>query len=158
VVLIIRSCLPSWFCLCSVIRRVSYPDNFLKGVSNRELLTPDLGVSAGVFHFELAKTNNGWVEQSICWEDDDSVVDLMLRQKKEGEIQFKAAVVRVPRSCVHYINKLPQLEELLSYERKELDENPYHGNLLLKKDTHKWARSKVAWMLASHVSEVIIQE
>lgn len=137
---------------------MSYPDNFLRGVSNRELLTPDLEVSAGVFHFELSKTNNGWLEQSICWEDDGSVVDLMLSQRKDGETQFKAAVVRVPRSCVHYINKLRQTEELLSYERKELDENPYHGNLLLKKDTHKITRSKVAAMLASHVIDVISRE
>lgn len=139
---------------------MSYPDNFLRGVSDRSWLTPDgVEVSAAVFHFELSKANNGWLEQSICWEDDDSVVDLMLRQKKEdGAIQFKAGVVRVPRWCVHYINKLPQTKERLSYERKELDENPYHGNLLLKKDTHKMTRSKVAAMLAGHVVDVISKE
>ena len=137
---------------------MSYPDNFLRGVSNRELLTPALEVSAGVFHFDLSKTNNGWLEQSICWEDDGSVVDLMLNQRKEGEIRFKAGVVRVPLSCVHYINRLRQTQELLSYERKELNENAYHGNLLLKKDTHKITRSKVAATLANHVIDVISRE
>jgi hypothetical protein len=138
---------------------MSYPDNFLRGVSDKNLLTPDgAGVSAAVFHFALSKINNEWLEQSICWEDDVSVVGLMLGQKKEGgAIQFKAGVVRVPRSCVHYINKLPQIKEVLSYERKELDENPYHGNLLLKKDAHKMTMHKVAAMIAGHVLDVISQ-
>ena len=139
---------------------MSYPDNFLRGVSNKDWLTPDgVGISAAVFHFDPSKISNGWVEQSICWEDDESVVDLMLRQKKEGgAIQFKAGVVRVPRSCVHYINKLPKARELLSYERKELDDNPYHGNLLLKKDTHTSTMKAVAAMFVLHVVDVINQE
>ncbi len=139
---------------------MSYPDNFLRGVSDKNSLTPDgVGVSAGAFHFDLSKISNGWLEQSICWEDNDSVVDLMLRQKKEdGVIQFKIGVVRVPRSCVQYINKLPQTRELLSYERKELDDNPYHGNLLLKKDAHNFTRRLVAAMIAAHVVDVINQE
>ena len=138
---------------------MSYPDNFLRGVSDENWLTGDGEVSAAVFHFELSKVNNGWLEQSIWWEDDDSVVDLMIRQKKEGgAIQFKAGVVRVPRWLVHYINKLPQFNEVLSYERKRLDENPYHGNLLLKKDTHKIRMKTVAGMIAGHVIDVINQE
>ena len=139
---------------------MSYPDNFLRGFSDKGLLAPDgVGVSAAVFHFAESKTNNGWLEQSVCWEDDGSVVDLMLRQKnRDGTIQFKAAIVRVPRSCVHYINGLQQTKELLSYERKELDENPYHGNLLLKKDTHKITMTKVSALLASHVLDVISQD
>jgi hypothetical protein len=139
---------------------VSYPGNFLRGFSDKGLLTPDgVGVSAAVFFFDVSKVNNGWLEQSVCWEDDGSVVDLMLRQKnKDGAIQFKAAIARVPRSCLHYINRLPQTKELLSYERKELEENPYHGNLLLKKDTHKITMTKVAAMIAGHVLDVINQE
>ena len=142
------------------MRRVSYPDNFLRGISDKTLIAPDgVNVSAAVFRFDRSKINNGCLEHSICWEDDDGVVDLMLRQKKEdGAIQFKAGIVRVPRSCVHYINKLPQIKGLLSYERKELDDNPYHGNLLLKKDTHKFAMMKVAAMIAGHVVDVINQE
>jgi len=139
---------------------VSYPDNFLKGVSNKDLITPDgAGISAAVFHFDSEHVRNGWLEQSICWEDDGGAVTLMLGQRKsDGVIQFKAGVVRVPRSCVGYINKLPRTKDLLSYERQALDANCYHGNLLLKKDTHNRTMKIVAAMIAGHISDVIIQE
>ena len=139
---------------------MSYPDNFLKGLSDKNLLTPDgVGVSAAVFYFDSQHMRNGWFEQSICWEDDGNAVTLMLRQRKgDSAIQFKAGVVRVPRSCVEYINKLPRTKDLLSYERKELDDNRYHGNLLLKENTHTFTMKIVAAMIAGHVVDVINQE
>ena len=122
---------------------MSFPDNFLKGLSDKKSLTPDgVGVSASVFYFDSQHVRDGWLEQSICWEDDVNVITLMLEQRKgdkgDGEIQFKAGIVRVARSCVEIINKVPRTKDLLSYERKALNNNPYHGNLLLKENTHKY--------------------
>lgn len=142
---------------------MSYPDNFLKGLSDKDSLTSDgFGVSASVFYFHSQHVRDGWLEQSICWEDDANVIALMLGQKKgekgDGEIQFKAGLVRVARSYMDYINKVPsRTKGLLSYERKALNNNPYHGNLLLKENTHKYIMKIVAAAIASY-AEVINRE
>ena len=138
---------------------MSYPDNFLKGLSDKNSLTPDrVGVSASVFYFNSQHVRDGWLEQSICWEDDVNVISLMLGQRKgDGEIQFKAGIVRVARSCVESINKVPRTKDLLSYERKALNNNPYHGNLLLKENTHKYIMKIVAAIIAGY-ADVINRE
>lgn len=139
---------------------MSFPDNFLKGLSDKNKLTSDgVGVSASVFYFDPQHVRDGWLEQSINWEDDANAITLMLGQKKEdGEIQFKAGVVRVPRSCVEHINKVPRTKDLLAYERKALNNNPYHGNLLLKENTHKYIMKIVGAIIAGYVIDVISPE
>ena len=136
---------------------MNYPENFLRGISNKTHVTPDGAISSAAFYFDQQHITDDWMEQSICWEDDDSVISLMMKQKKESDIQFKAGVVRVPRGSISYINRLPMYRALLAYERKRLEDNPYHGNLLLKKDTNKGKMKIVAAMIAGHVSDFFSQ-
>lgn len=138
---------------------MTYPDNFLKGITQENHLTRDNEISSALFHFDERHGRDEWVEQSICWEDDNSVVNLMLNQKKVGgTIQFKAGIVRVPLSGVHYINNLSRTKDLLSYERQELEDSPYHGNLLLRKNTHKFKMRTVAAALTLHITEIITRD
>lgn len=136
---------------------MNYPENFLRGISDKNHVSPDGAISSAVFYFDQQHITDDWMEQSICWEDDDSVITLMMRQEKDSDIRFKAGVVRVPRGSISYINRLPMYGDLLSYERKGLEDNPYHGNLLLKKDTHKGKMKIVAAMIAGHVSDFFSQ-
>lgn len=137
---------------------MTYPENFLRGISSKDYVTADGTVTSAVFRFDDRHMKGEWVEQSICWEDDDSVTVLMLSQKKDDdEVQFKAGIARVPRACIGYINNLPASRNLLSYERMSLQGNPYHGNLLLRKDTSKVKRSIIAATIALHVSTLIAQ-
>lgn len=138
---------------------MNYPENFLRGISDKALIAPNGDISSAVFYFDPQHITDDWMVQSICWEDNNSVISLMMCQKnKEGNIQFKAGVVRVPRGSISYINKLPMFRGLLSYERKRLEDNPYHGNLLLKKDTLKGKRKIVAALIVAHVSQVLPQQ
>ena len=134
---------------------MSYPDNFLRGISDKTLVS-DGAILAAAFYFTQQSTIDQW-DQSICWEDNDAVVALMKSQQRNNEVQFKAGIARVPRNSINYINALPMYRGLLSYERKALEGNPYHGNLLLYKDTSKQKMKLVAAVIAAHFSDFISQ-
>ena len=136
---------------------MDYPDNFLRGVSNSDLVSSD-GISAAAFQFD-DKGNQEWLEQSINWEDDDgSIVKLFKQKKDDVSIKFKVGALRVPRECMNYINRLPNTKDVLLCERIILDDNPYHGNLLLKRTTQKRIKRNVEASIALHVSDFIPQD
>jgi hypothetical protein len=134
---------------------MSYPDNFLRGISDKNLVS-DGAILAAAFYFTKQSTMDQW-EQSICWEDDESVIPLMKSQQRNSEIQFKAGIARIPTNSINYINALPRYRRLLIYERKELEGNPYHGNLLLDKDTSQHKMRLIAAVIAVHFSDFISQ-
>jgi len=135
---------------------MTYPINFLRGISSKDWATENGLVTAAAFQFDENHTKDGWMQQSICWEDNDSVTELMMKQKNDrDEIQFKGGIARVPRESIIYINNLPASRNLMSYERETLFNNPYHGNLLLKQTTEKKLRSIIAATIALHVSDFI---
>jgi len=138
---------------------MKYPRNSIKGIPNNDFVIADGSVGSHLFHFrDEHKRDDGWVEQSINWEDDESVIDFTLQQKKEdGELQFKAGVAIVPRSEIDRLKNRPTIKGMLSYERRPLDNNPYHGNFLLKAEVPKPTMKKIAAGLALAVSEIFKQ-
>jgi hypothetical protein len=98
------------------------------------------------------------IEQSINWEDDDSVIEFTLNQRRtDGALQFKEGVVILSRSAMDRLNKLPLVRGLLGYERSPLDGNPYHGNLLLPEEVPKAKMIRIAAGLALTMSGMITQ-
>ena len=121
------------------------------------------GIGSHLFYFnpprdvELTR-DDGMIEQSINWADDDSVVDLALNQRRrDGDLQFKAGVVILSRSAMDRLNKLPLIGGLLGYERSPLDSNLYHGNLLLPEEVPKARMQRIAAGLALTMSGMITQ-
>jgi hypothetical protein len=138
---------------------MTYPDNCLKGIPNSQFLIDDGSVASSLFHFKKEyERDDGWIEQSINWEDDNSVVEMTQNQKKEnGEIQFKVGVARLPKCEIDRINQQPTVNGILSYERFPLENNKHHGNLLIRSGTPTPTMKKIAAGLALAVSEVIIK-
>ncbi|MCL4262232.1 MAG: hypothetical protein KJ069_03420 [Anaerolineae bacterium] len=136
---------------------MSYPDNCLRGVPNGTYLIEDGSVGAHLFHFEETYSRgDGWIEQSVNWEDDGNALVITLSQHREnGELQFKAGAVRIPCAELDRLSKQPTVSGILTYERRPLENNPYHGNLLLKSDVPKPTMKKIAAGIALIVSEVI---
>lgn len=134
-----------------------YPDNCIRGISNKNELAEDGSVSASLFYFSFPEREDGWKELSINWMDDDVSVEFSMDQKKDdGSIQFKAGLAIIPREEIERLSRSPTLMKgILTYERKILDNNPYHGNLLLHKDVSKSTMKKIAAGLALAVSEII---
>ena len=135
---------------------IDYPDNLLRGLSAEDWVSDGL-VTAAAFQikFEAPFLKDGRATQSIFWEDDDSVINLMLQQKREDHFQFKAGIARLPRESVEHIMRLPVFTGILSYERDRLPDNPYHGNLLVGPGLNSTQRKLLPGVMASHVSDLI---
>jgi hypothetical protein len=128
---------------------MSYPVSFLRGISDSNHITPNGDVSGAAFYFDDKHHNDEWCEQSINWEDDDGALEILLNQKKDDNTpQFKVGAFRGPLEGLDYIKSLTK--GVFSYERKQLPNNVYHGNILLKRNTHKHIMKNIAGMLATH--------
>jgi len=133
---------------------MEYSENVLRGIRRDDWVQDGL-VTTAAFQFDTAHLKDRWMIQSICWEDDDSVCSIMFQQKKNDEIHFEAGIARLPRASIDYINRLYSLKGMVSYEREPLEDNPYHGNLMLSIESNKTQRRWAQVQLASHVVEFI---
>jgi hypothetical protein len=137
----------------------NYPDTCIKGIPNHSFVGPNGFPSTHLFYFDPPHAReDGWIEESINWEDDEQAIDFTLNQKKDdGTLQFKAGVALIPRGEIDRLNSQPSIANSLGYERAPLDGNPYHGNLLLQEAVPKAIMKKIAAGIALCVSEVIQQ-
>ncbi len=105
-----------------------FADNLLKGIPRKDF------VFGNSVHFAAFSPSgevvNGWKESSINWEDDDGAVECLLMKEKGGELHFRGGVVRVSRDKVDGIIEHFKVDKEFSYERKPIEGNEYHGNLL----------------------------
>lgn len=136
---------------------MQFPDNCIKGIPNSDFLIEDGTPGSHLFHFkEDHRRDDGWIEQSINWEDDEQAIEFTLNQQKEdGSLQFKGGAAIIPRDEIDRLNKRPTINGLLSYEKQPLEQNPYHGNLLLSKNVPRPTMKKIAAGLALAVSRVV---
>jgi hypothetical protein len=136
-----------------------YPENCIRGIPNSDFLINDGAIGSHLFYFKTEhKRDDGLIEQSINWEDDDTVIEFTLNQKKEnGERQFKAGVAIIPREEIDRLSKRPTIRDLVTYERQPLQNNPYHGNILLQANVPKPTMKNIAAYLALSVSRVVLQ-
>ena len=113
---------------------MAYPDTLLRGLITPGSVTSERYVTAEAFQFQDFRKNSSdnYNEQSINWEDSDEAVDVLLRQKKEGseDPQFKIGFARMSFSRIKDVLKPHISDKTYSFERKPVDGNPYHGNLL----------------------------
>ena len=143
---------------------MDYPENIIKGIPNNSFFK-DGEIGTHLFYFELHRDvqltrDDGMIEQSINWVDDDSVIELTLNQRRtsDNDLQFKAGVAILSRSKIDELKKFQRVEGLLAYERSPLDGNPYHGNLLLPEEVPKAKMIQIAGSLALAVLSIITQE
>ena len=138
---------------------MSFPDNCIRGITSEDFLVDDETVGSHLFYFKMEDArDDGWMEQSINWEDDASVIEFTLNQRKEnGEIKFKVGVAIIPREGIDRLKKFPNVREKISYERQSLESNPYHGNILLKENVPKHIMKMIAGSLALAVARIVFQ-
>lgn len=119
----------------------------------KDCFTPEHNVAIGAFQFGnfTAERNDNNHEASINWEDDEGAVVALLEQKKEGtdEQMFKYGYARLPLNLVRMtLNSLIK-KDYLGFERKPLEHNPYHGNILIPGDIKKQEKSMIQNILAA---------
>lgn len=112
-----------------------YPDDFWRGISNKDFIANGQ-VLPDAFQFDKDVREDGYREMSINWNDCEKALTIALNQKKEnGKLQFKGGIANLKLSLVELILSDYIRQGQFSYERREVEGNPYHGNLLSKSDT-----------------------
>lgn len=113
----------------------AFPENFLRGFNIKDCFTQEKNVAPGAFQFGDFRSNrkDDFLESSINWEDDKNAVEVLLNQKKDGtdEQMFKYGYARLSLTMVRMTLKSLIQKNYLDFERKPLENNPYHGNILI---------------------------
>jgi hypothetical protein len=137
---------------------MSYPENCLRGLSSKDMLQEDGTIAGHAFYFtKVDNRTDGCQELSINWQDDDKTIEFTINQTSpRGGLQFKYGVAVLPLAALNKICKqLTLIAGLVSYERKPTEENPYHGNILLRESVSPHTMKSIAGTLATHVMQVV---
>lgn len=129
------------------------PECFLRGFNTKECFTKEQNIAIGAFQFgnHTDDRNDNYHEASVNWEDDEGAVTTLLTQKKDDndELMFKYGYARLPLNLVKMTLKSLIMKDYLDFERKPLENNPYHGNLLIPGDITKPEKSMIQNNLAA---------
>jgi hypothetical protein len=136
---------------------MDYPPNCLRGVARRDWITDSGGVHVDVFPFSSKnKRDDGWIEESINWEDGSHVLPSMLKElDEESALRYPGGVVVIGREDVDRLNRRPVARDRLSYERTDEPDNPHHGNLLLLADTKPKEKKLIRANICGCVTRVV---
>lgn len=126
-----------------------YPESFLRGISNKDFISKDGYVLPSAFQFDDGLRNNGKKELSINWYDcEDALVTALEQKREDGRKQFSVGVAKLDLVRVKIFLGAFIENNTFFYERQELPENPYHGNLLIPENLSKPVRSLISSGLA----------
>jgi hypothetical protein len=126
-----------------------YPPELLRGISCKDQLDEEGLASATLFPFDKKVREDGFIEESINWYDNEKAKNILFSQKKEdGNFQFKMGAAVLIKEEIDRIIKNSQVKDRLSYERNCLNGNKFHGNLLLKDGVPKLVKRKIAATIA----------
>jgi hypothetical protein len=129
-----------------------YASEFYRGIAKKEFIYDGIVLTAA-FQFDDAVRPDGYKELSINWNDDSHAIQVLLDQKKEnGDYQFQAGVATLNLSAIKQALFCFLENKSFSYERKMVQNNPYHGNLLLRASLTKQMRMMITNSLATLAS------
>ena len=132
---------------------MSFPDDCIRGIVNPDCLVRVEGglvADSNLFCFHgSSDQTDGWINESINWNDNDDVVGFTLGQKNaDGTPQFTAGIAIIPLSELDRIKKRFPRGGYFDYERAPIEANPYHGNLRLRENIEKRLKKTVRAALA----------
>ncbi|GAB6393326.1 MAG: hypothetical protein MdMp014T_2699 [Treponematales bacterium] len=137
---------------------MDFPEKLLRGISDKNWIDDNGRISAAAFQFDpgIDRTDD-FEEASINWYDDDEALNILLMQHKESDetLQFKGGVGVLPKNWVDTMMKNPSGIGIINYERHELPNNKYHGNLLRLSSLPKNQRTMISATLAMGVERII---
>lgn len=138
------------------------PDKFYRGISTADAISTEGYITEAAFSFDKFDRNprsDDYCELSINWNDDEGALLTLLSQRKpfKDEPQFKIGYCSIQKSMMRELFRPYMADENFAYERRPIQkdeengiaENPYHGNLLLKKDASKALKKNIQCGLAT---------
>lgn len=127
----------------------SYPNSFYRGIS--EQYYKDRYLLPESFHIdkETGRTD-GYTEISIVWNDEPEAFHVIASQLNEKTklIQFPAGIAEIQKNEFEARMRPHLIVENMSYERAPIENNKYHGNILLKASLDKTMRTMIKSQLA----------
>ena len=138
---------------------MNYPEHVLKGIPNPDYFYEDGVLKPDLFGFSVLSEKHGDVyEDSINWEDHNDVIPFTLNQKnkrKNDEYQFKAGIAVISKFDLDIMRNKGYPKGYLDYERAPLEDNPYHGNLLVPKNIDKHRKRTISVELCMNVKYIV---
>ena len=145
-----------------IVKKDTFPSVFFRGISNENDLDNDVYLKSSAFLFgtdvpEDRIDNNR--ELSVVWDDCQEALETLLKQRKtKGDgFQFPCGYATITLSkfedtVLKYITG-----GIVSYERKPIygdtesgiEDNPYHGNILLHKSASDQQKKNIQHTLAT---------
>ena len=137
-----------------------YPDEFYRGISSIDYITPEGYVSAAAFQFDPydSSRDDEYCELSVNWNDNEESLQVLLNQHKPmtEDKQFKGGYCTINRIALNNHFKLYMDSKAFTYERRPVEateendyqENLYHGNLLMKNTLDKQVKKNIHHALA----------
>ncbi len=130
------------------MEKQGFPDEFWRGIANKDFISQGY-VLASAFQFDEEVRADNYRELSINWNDDERSLDKVLTQTKaNGKIQFCGGAAKLSLSMAKMVLKSFIDNKQFDYERSPIDENDYHGNLLVSADLSKQLRTQISNGLA----------
>ena len=119
------------------MEEIKYPQEFFRGISTPDFICNGV-VIAAAFQFDKEEREDGYRELSINWNDDEHSIEVLFNQRKDnGKIQFKVGAAKMDFAFTKFVLKAHIDSRVFAYERREVEGNCYHGNLLLKANAPK---------------------
>lgn len=130
------------------MEELKYPCDFWRGIATKDFVC-DGHVLPSAFQFDDEIREDGFKELSINWNDDDGALEKVLSQTKaNGKLQFQVGAANLQLGFVKQCLATYIARDEFSYERREVEGNNYHGNLLVKGTIDKKIRLIISNTLA----------
>lgn len=113
-----------------------YPEYFFRGITEQGKINLEYKrVLGDVFRFDdRYKNEEGYAEASINWDDDKGALENLKKQKR-GEtesLKYENGIIKIQTKKIKEMRN--RYKGKFSYERKPVEGNKYHGNVLLRID------------------------
>lgn len=125
-----------------------YPEDFWRGISNKDFINQGI-VLASAFQFDKIIREDNFQELSINWNDNaDSLEKILCQKNASGNIQFKGGAAKLSLQMTTMLLKIFIDNNQFDYERRPVEGNEFHGNLLISADLGKALRTQISNGLA----------
>lgn len=130
---------------------VTYPDSFYRGITSKSHFVDGYLTQDAFLFTKNTERDDGYKEASINWKDDDGALSILANQKNEsdGTYHFDGGVAEIQVSSMKIALATQIIKGDFSYERKSVEGNKYHGNLLVKENLPKAVLTMIRYNLAS---------
>lgn len=133
---------------------MSFPEFCFRGIRTENWVLEDKKVSPMAFepiYKNPIEREDGFIETSIAWEDDESVLGFCFKNLKNN---FAFGAVKLSKTNLDIIISKAEIGQIM-YERRPLPENQYHGNILFTKELPTRSRRLIESSLSFFSSKVL---